>query len=72
LTALETIGLAIHSTDESEYKYHPVNATLRSTVEQLAAAYSMQPVPILSLILADNLDRTRLLAEAFRIIRRND
>jgi predicted transcriptional regulator len=72
LTALETIGLAIQSTNESQYKFHPVNATLRSRVEQLAAAYSTQPVPILSLILADNSDRTRLFAEAFRIIKRND
>ena len=72
LTALETIGLAIQSTNESQYKFHPVNATLRSRVEQLAAAYSTQPVPILSLILADNSHRTRLFAEAFRIIRRND
>jgi biotin operon repressor len=72
LTALKTIGLAVQSTNESQYKFHPVNATLRSRVEQLAAAYSTQPVPILSLILADNSDRTRLFAEAFRIIRRND
>lgn len=72
LTALETIGLAIHSTDASQYKYHPVNATLGSMVERLAKAYSTQRVPILSLILANNSDRTRLFAEAFRIIRRND
>jgi hypothetical protein len=73
LTALKTIGLAVQSTtDESQYKYHPVNATLGSRVEQLAEAYSTQPVPVLSLILADNSDRTRLFAEAFRIIRRND
>jgi hypothetical protein len=72
LRALETIRLAIQVTDESQYKYHPGNATLESIVEQLAAAYSTQRVPILSLILADNFDRTRLFAEAFRIIRRND
>ncbi len=72
LTALETIGLAIHSTDKSQYKYHPVNATLRSMVEQLASAYSKQRVPILSLILANDSDRPRLFAEAFKIIRRND
>jgi hypothetical protein len=73
LTALKTIGLAVQSTtDESQYNYHPVNATLGSKVEQLAAAYSTQRVPILSLILADNSHRPRLFAEAFRIIRRND
>jgi hypothetical protein len=73
LTALEAIGLANQSTTgESRYKYRPVNATLGSTVEQLAAAYSTQRVPILSVMLADNSDRARLFAEAFRIIRRND
>jgi hypothetical protein len=73
LTALEAIGLVAQSTtDESQYKYQPANETLGSTVEQLAAAYSTQRVPILSVILADSSDRTRLFAEAFRIIRRND
>jgi predicted ArsR family transcriptional regulator len=73
LTALEAIGLVTQSTtDESQYKYQPVNETLGSTVKQLAAAYSTQRVPILSVILADPSDRTRLFAEAFRIIRRND
>jgi hypothetical protein len=72
LTALETIGLAIQSTDESQYKYHPANATLGSTVDQLAGAYSTQRIPILSLILGDNSNRTRLFAEAFRIIKPND
>lgn len=73
LTALEAIGLVVHSgTAESKYKYHPVDATLRSTVEKLAVAYSTQRVPILSIILAEQPDRTRLFAEAFRIIRTND
>ena len=73
LTALEAIGLVVRSgTDESKYKYRPVDATLRSTVEKLAVAYSTQRVPILSIILAEQPDRTRLFAEAFRIIRRND
>ena len=73
LTALEGIGLAIQSPSEvSEYKYHPANTTLASTVDQLAVAYATQRVPILSVILADNSDRTRLFAEAFRIITRND
>jgi predicted transcriptional regulator len=72
LIALEAMGLAIRSTtDESRYQYHPVNARLGATVEQLVAAYSTQFVPILSVILADNSDRPRLFAEAFRIIRRN-
>lgn len=73
LTALETFGLAIQSTaDEFRYKYQPANARLRSTVEQLANAYSTQRVPILAVILADNSHRTRLFAEAFKIISRND
>ena len=70
LTALEGIGVVAQS--NLGYKYHPENATLRSMVEQLAAGYSKQRVPVLSAILADHSDRPRLFAEAFRIIRRND
>lgn len=73
LTALEAFGLAIQATaDESRYMYHPADATLRSMVEQLANAYTTRRVPILSVILADNSHRTRLFAEAFKIISRND
>lgn len=73
LAALEAIGLAKQSTsDKSRFKYRPVNETLASTVEQTAAAYSTQRVPILSLMLTDNRDRTRLFAEAFRIIAQNE
>jgi hypothetical protein len=70
LTALEAIGLAVQlSNGELRYQYYPVDATLGSRVEQLAAAYSTHRVPILSVILADNSKRPRLFAEAFRIIR---
>ena len=73
LSALEAIGLAVQSTNgESRYRYQPADATLEAKVEQLAAAYSTQRVPILSVILADASERTRLFAEAFKIIRRND
>lgn len=73
LRALEEIGVIAHSnSDKPTYTYHPANATLRSMVEQLAAGYAKQRVPVLSTILADHSDRTRLFAEAFRIIRRND
>jgi hypothetical protein len=73
LTALEALGLAIQSTtDDSRYEYHPLNASLASTVDQLALAYSTRRIPILTVILADYSHRTRLFAEAFRIIRRND
>lgn len=70
LTALEAVGVVARSS--ARYKYHPLNASLKSMVEQLAAGYSRQPVPILSAILTKQPDRTRLFAEAFRIIRRND
>lgn len=71
LTALQVIGVVRPSTtDESKYKYDPVNPKLRSTVEQLAVAYSTQRIPILSVILAEQPDRTRAFAEAFRLIRR--
>ena len=70
LTALETIGVVVESNpDKHKYRYHPVNEALRSMVDQLAVGYSKQRVPILSVILADHPDRTRLFAEAFRIIR---
>ena len=72
LTALEMIGVVVQSnTGQPNYRYHPLNATLRSMVEQLATGYSKQRVPILSVMLAEHHDRTRLFAEAFRFIRRN-
>lgn len=70
LTALEGVGVVVRS--NTKYKYQPLNASLRSMVEQLAAGYSRQRVPILSAILTKQPDRPRLFAEAFRIIRRND
>ena len=71
LTALETIGVVVESNlDKHKYRYQPVNEALRSMVDQLAVGYSKQRVPILSVILAEHTDRTRLFAEAFRIIRR--
>ena len=72
LTALETIGVVVANLDKHKYRYQPVNEALRSMVDQLAVGYSKQRVPILSVILAEHTDRTRLFAEAFRIIRRND
>jgi predicted ArsR family transcriptional regulator len=73
LTALEAIGVVVQSrTDKPRYRYHPLNATLGSMVEQLSVSYSKQRVSILSVILADHPDRIRLFAEAFRIIRRTD
>ena len=71
LAALETIGVVVESNpDKHKYRYQPVNEALRSMVDQLAVGYSKQRVPILSVILAEHTDRTRLFAEAFRIIRR--
>ena len=73
LMALEAIGVVVESNaDKPKYRYHPLNANLRSLVDQLAVRYSEQRVPILSIILADHSDRTRLFAQAFRIIRKND
>lgn len=71
LKALETIGVVVESNlDKHKYRYQPVNEALRSMVDQLAVGYSEQRVPILSVILAEHTHRTRLFAEAFRIIRR--
>lgn len=73
LTALEAVGVVVKSDpDKLKYKYEPLNASLRTMVEQLAVGYSKQRVPILSAILTKQPDRTRLFAEAFRIIRRSD
>ncbi len=72
LSALEAIGVVQSHPGKPKYRYHPLNATLESMVEQLAAAYSRQRVPILSAILSERPNRTRLFAEAFRIIRSND
>ena len=73
LTALEAVGVVAQSSaDKPRYRYQPLDASLRAMVEQLAAGYSKQRVSILSAILSKHSDRTRLFAEAFRIIRRND
>lgn len=72
LTALVTLDVIRTNADQSHYRYAPVNAELRSMVDQLAAGYSRQRVPILSVILAEHPDRTRLFSEAFRMISTND
>jgi hypothetical protein len=72
LIALVTLQVIKTNSDQSCYRYAPVNAELRSMVDQLAAGYSRQRVPILSMILAEHPDRTRLFSEAFRMIRTND
>lgn len=73
LAALEAIELVIHSrTKQAKYKYRPNNEAVGSMVDQLAASYCRQRVPILSMILREHPNRVRLFADAFRIIRRND
>jgi hypothetical protein len=73
LAALEAMELVIHSpTEQLKYEYRPHNAAVGSIVDQLAASYCKQRVPILSMILSEHPDRVRLFAEAFRMIRRND
>ena len=70
LSELVEIGLLAQSeTDESHYRYDPVDQAQRSIIDELAVGYSTQRVPILSLILAKHPDRARLFAEAFRLIR---
>lgn len=72
LTKLVALQLVEADTEQRNYRYGPANAALSSMVDQLAANYSRQRVPILSVILAKHPDRTRLFSEAFRIIRTND
>ena len=73
LGELEAIGVVVQSeSDKTKYVYHPPNETVRSLIEQLALDYPKHRVPILSVMLAEHPDRTRLFTEAFKIIRRND
>ena len=72
LTKLITLELIELNADHRSYKYGPANAALSSMVDQLAASYSRQRVPILSVILAEHPHRTRRFSEAFRMIRTND
>ena len=70
LTSLVTLGLLVQSnTHEAKYHYDPADVAMGSLIDQLALTYSKRPVPILSLILAEPADRTRLFAEAFRLIK---
>ncbi len=72
LAALETSGLVARTkADKLKYRYHPVNAAMRSMIENLASGYARQRVSILSVMFTDHPDRARLFAEAFRIIRRD-
>ena len=72
LTELAIRELIEANTAQLNYTYGPVNAALVSMVDQLAASYSRQRVPILSVILAEHRHRTRRFSEAFRMIRTND
>jgi hypothetical protein len=73
LGQLQAIGVVVQpNRDKTKYRYEPLSETLRSLIDLLAQHYSKHRVPILSVLLADHLDRTRLFAEAFRIIRSND
>lgn len=73
LRQLEAIGVLVQSkSDKTKYRYQPPNETLRSLIEQLALDYSKHRIPILSAMLAEHPDRTRLFTQAFKIISRND
>lgn len=73
LRSLAALGLLVESnTDEAKYSYQPANAEMGSMVDELAITYSKRRVPILSLILNDCADRTRVFAEAFRLIKGTD
>lgn len=72
LAALANLTLVEANADDGKYKYHPADSTLQSMVDELAAGYARQRVPILSVILAEHPDRTRCFSEAFRMIRTND
>ena len=72
LAKLVSLELVEANAEQHTFRYGPVNAANGSMIDQLAASYSRQRVPILSVILAERSDRTRLFSEAFRMIRTND
>jgi hypothetical protein len=72
LAELANLELIEANAEQGNYKYCPATPTLQSMVDQLAAGYSRQRVPILSVILAEHPDRTRCFSEAFRMISTND
>ena len=55
--------------DNAKYRYAPSDEKLEYLVDQLAAAYAKQRVPILSLILTEHADRIRGFVEAYRLNR---
>ena len=73
MCALVRVELIARSADyEPLYWYYPLDTEHTTVVNELALAYSRQRVPILSVILGEHPERTRLFTEAFKIIRRND
>ena len=71
LRSLAALALLVQTDtdDATRYSYHPADVKSRSMVDQLAITYLQRPVPILSLILNECVDRTRIFAEAFRSIK---
>ena len=73
LKSLATLDLLVESsTDGAKFSYQPANVVMEAMVDELSATYSKRRVPILSLILTEPAGRTRVFAEAFRLIRGND
>ena len=73
LRSLATLGLLVEAnTEVATYSYQPANVKIGSMVDELALTYSKRRVAILSLILTEPADRTRIFAEAFRLIKGND
>lgn len=64
-------GLLIPADGATEdlYRYNPSSDELDKTVSQLARAYATQRVAVLSLILANPVDKVRLFTETFRMIK---
>jgi predicted transcriptional regulator len=69
LSELVSAGLlATMKGPTAKYCFAPIDKEKRSIIDQLAATYAKQRVPILSLILSEHPDRIRGFAEAFRLI----
>lgn len=65
LTHLDGVG-------EDLYNYNSSSAQLDQTLSQLATAYAIQRVAVLTLIFAKPVDKVRLFKETFRMIKGED
>lgn len=67
LAALARARLLVIGGDTGAYRYAPRSEELRGMVDQLAAAYDEQRIPVINAIYSANLERLRAFSDAFRL-----